>query len=136
MSKLYWTTMEIQPSGTAFDDGTDTTFSNLLTEGIEPVENEETATIEDNQNVNIAYEGGFTVETQSLTCNDGTTSILDLTVNDTTAKADIRLTAENGTTVTLLGVYVNARRGITTSGELGTKLNCKRTSATNPLTYA
>lgn len=136
MAKLYWTKMEIQPTGTAFDDGSDTTFEGILTDGLEIVENEETATVEDNQDVNISYEGGFTAETQQTTCTDGTTNILDLTVNDTTAKADIRLTAQNGTTYTLNEIYVNARKGIIGSGELGVKLNGKRTDATDPVTYA
>lgn len=136
MAKLYWIKMEIQPTGTAFDDGSDTTIEGILTEGLEIVENEETATIEDNQDVNIAYEGGFTAETQNTTCTDETTSILDLTVNDNTAKADVRLTAQEGTTYTLNGIYVNARRGIIGSGELGTKMNGKRTDATDPVTYA
>tara|TARA_R100001086_G_scaffold123462_2_gene63623 strand:- start:718 stop:1128 length:411 start_codon:yes stop_codon:yes gene_type:complete len=136
MSKLYWTTAEIQPAGTPFDSGSDTTFSGILTDGFEIVENEETANIEDNQEVNIAYEGGFVMETRTTTCNDGSTSILNLTVNDATAKADVRLTAEDGTTCTIEDVYVNARIGITSSGERGTKLNCKRTSSSDPTTYA
>lgn len=137
MAKLYWTKMEIQPANTAFDDGTDTTFSELVTEGVEIVENEETATIEDNSDINIAYEAGFVVETRSLLCNDNSTSILSLTVNqDPPAYADVRLTAHNGTTCTLTDVYVNARRGIISTGELGTKLNCKKTAASDPATYA
>lgn len=136
MAKLYWTKMEIQPTGTAFDDGSDTTFEGILTEGLELVENEETANIEDNQDVNIAYEGGFTAESRNTTCTDGTTNILDLTVNDATAKADVRLTAQDATTYTLDEVYVNARKGIVGSGEVGIKMNGKRTDNTDPVTYA
>lgn len=135
MSKLYWKTCEIQPANTAFDDGSDTTFDGILTDGIEIVENEETANIEDNQDLNISYESGFTIQTRETTCQDGTTSILALTVNGG-AYADIQLTAENGTTATLTDVYINGRKGIISSGEVGTKLNCKKSAATDPMTYA
>lgn len=136
MAKLYWVKMEVQPTGTAFDDGSDTTIEGILTEGLELVENEETSTIEDNQDVNIAYEGGFTAETRNTTCTDGTTNVLDLTVNDPTAKADVRLTAQEGTTYTLNEIYMNARKGILSSNELGVKMNGKRTDSTDPVTYA
>jgi hypothetical protein len=134
MAKLYWQTMKISDTGGTTGQ---VTISGVITDGIEVIENEETATIEDNQEVNIAYEGGFSAETRNLTLDGGSDPIIDdSNVNSTSQKSRVILTAEDGTTATIDGVYVRARKGIISTGELGVKLACARTSDSDPITYA
>lgn len=134
-SKLYWQKATISDSG-----GTSNAevILGVVTEGLEITEEEETVTIEDNQSINISYTGRFVLETINTTFDGGSDAILDDSrINSEGAtKARIKLETAGGTTATLDGVYLNGRKGILSSGQLGVKLNCGKSDTTDPITYA
>lgn len=135
MSKLYWVSATISDSGGSANA---VVISGVVTEGVSILEEEETANIEDNQDINIAYAGGFTMETRNDTFDGGSNPILnDSRVNtDGATKCRLVLTAENATTATIDAVYLNGRKGVISTGEVGVKLNCKRSDSTDPISYA
>ncbi len=137
MAKLYWVSATISDTGGASNAET---ISNLIVSDDKITQEDERANIDDNQEIQISLDGGFSFETRNLTLDGGSDAIMDDTrVNtDGATKARLVLTANTGATATLDAVYVNARKKIISTGEIGIMLDAKRSDEvdSDPVTYA
>ncbi len=138
MAKLYWVSATISDSGGATNAET---IKNLIVSDDKITQEDERATVEDNQEIQISLDGGFSFETRNTNFddNDGTAIMDDTRVNtEGDTKARVVLTANDGTTATLDQVYVNARKMIISTGEVGIMLDAKRSDevSSDPISYA
>lgn len=136
MAKLYWVSATISDAGGATNAEV---ISNLIVSDDKIAQEDERANIEDNQEIQIQLQGGFSFETRNVNF-DGSTAILDDSrVNtDGATKARLLLTANDGTTATLDQVYVNARKMIISTGEVGIMVDARRSDevSSDPVSYA
>lgn len=136
MAKLYWVSATISDAGGATNSET---ISNLIVSDDKINQEDERANIDDNQEIQIQLQGGFSFETRNLSF-DGSTAIMDDSrVNtDGATKARLLLTANDGTTATLDQVYLNARKKIISTGELGVMIDARRSDevSSDPISYA
>ena len=137
MAKLYWVSATISDAGGTTNSET---ISNLIVSDDKITQEDERATIDDNQEIQIQLQGGFSFETRNLTLDGGINAIMDDTrVNtDGATKARLVLTANDGTTATLDQVYINARKKIISTGELGVMIDARRSDEvdSDPVSYA
>lgn len=136
MAKLYWVSAKISTAGA---DTSEVTISNLIVSDDKITQEDERATIDDNQDIQIQLDGTFSFETRNLTFDGGASAILDsaLVNTDGATKARLKLTANDGTVATLDNVYVNARKKIISTGEIGVMLDAKRSDevSADPVSY-
>lgn len=136
MAKLYWVSADISDAGGTANSET---ISGLLVDSTEINQEDERSNIEDNQEVQISLTGGFSFQTSKLSF-DGSTSILDDSRVNTEGgdKARLVMTANTGATATLDNVYVNARKKIIESGEIGIEIDARRSDevSSDPVDYA
>lgn len=136
MAKLYWVSATISDAGGATNSET---ISNLIVSDDKINQEDERVNIDDNQEIQIQLQGGFSFETRNLSF-DGSTAIMDDSrVNtDGATKARLLLTANDGTTATLDQVYLNARKKIISTGELGVMIDARRSDevSSDPISYA
>lgn len=137
MAKLYWVSATISDAGGATNSET---ISNLIVSDDKIAQEDERANIDDNQEIQIQLQGGFSFETRNLTLDGGSDAIMDDTrVNtDGATKSRLVLTANDGTTATLDQVYLNARKKIISTGELGIMIDARRSDEvdSDPVSYA
>jgi len=138
MAKLYWVSATIYDAGGTSNPAV---IKNLIVSDDKITQEDERATVEDNQEIQISLDGGFGFETRNVNLddNDGTAIMSDTRVNtDGATKANVMLTANTGDTATLSNVYVNARKMIISTGEIGIMLDAKRSDevSSDPVTYA
>jgi hypothetical protein len=137
MAKLYWVSMTVSNAGGATSPEV---LSGIITESAELPAEDERATIEDNQDIQIALSGGVSFESRNLTFDGGSDAVLDDSrVNtDGATKARVVMTANTGATATLDQVYLNVRKKIISTGEVGLMVDAKRTDevSSDPLVYA
>lgn len=136
MAKLYWVSATISDAGGTTNSET---ISNLIVSDDKITQEDERANIEDNQEIQIQLQGGFSFETRNVNF-DGSTAIMDDSrVNtDGATKARLVLTANDGTTATLDQVYLNARKIIISTGEVGVMIDARRSDevGSDPVSYA
>lgn len=136
MAKLYWVSATISDAGGTTNSST---ISGLLVDSAEINQEDERSNIEDNQEIQISLTGGFSFQTRNSNF-DGSTAILsDSRVNTEGAtKARLVMTANTGATATLDNVYVNARKKIIESGEIGVEIDARRSDevSSDPVSYA
>lgn len=137
MAKLYWVSATISDAGGSTNPET---ISGIVTEGDKITQEDERATIEDNQEIQISLDGGFSFETRNVNFDGGSDAILDDSRVNTegATKARLVLTANTGATATLDQVYVNARKKIIQTGEIGIAIDAKRSDevSSDPVSYA
>lgn len=137
MAKLYWVSATISDAGGATNAET---ISGIVVDSAEITQEDERANIEDNQEIQISLTGGHSFETRNLTFDGGSDNIMDDTrVNtDGATKARLVLTANTGATATLDNVYVNARKMIISTGEIGIMMDARRSDevSSDPISYA
>ena len=137
MAKLYWVSGTISDAGGASNAEV---ISGTVVDNTEISQEDERANIEDNQEIQISLTGGFSFETRNLTFDGGSDAILDDTrVNtDGATKARLVMTANTGATATLDNVYVNARKKIISTGEIGVMIDARRSDevSSDPVSYA
>lgn len=136
MAKLYWVSATISDAGAATNAEV---ISGIVVDSAEIPQEDERANIEDNQEIQISLTGGQSFETRNVNF-DGDTAILDDSrVNtDGATKARLLLTANTGATATLDNVYVNARKVIISTGEVGIMIDARRSDevSSDPISYA
>lgn len=134
--KLYWTSATITNAG---GTSSPAVIKGLIVSDDKITQEDERATIEDNQEIQIQLSGGMSLETAQLNVVAGTAILSDARVNTEGGdKARLVLTAQDGSTATLDNVYLNARKKIISTGEVGIMLDAKRSDAvdSDPVAYA
>lgn len=134
--KLYWVSATISNAGGATSPSV---ISGLIVSDDKITQEDERSTIEDNQEVQISLDGGFSFETAKINFDGGTAIMDDTRVNtDGGLKARVLLTANTGDTATLDNVYLNVRKRIISTGEIGIMLDAKRSDevSSDPVSYA
>ena len=137
MAKLYWVSATISDAGAATNSET---ISGIVADNAELPTEDERATIEDNQEVQISLTGGVNFETRNLTFDGGSDAIMDdaRLNSDGATKVRVVMTANTGATATLDNVYANARKKIIETGEVGIGFDARRSDevSSDPLSYA
>lgn len=136
MAKLYWVSATIYDAGGTANGAT---ISNLIVSDDKIEQEDERANIEDNQEIQISLTGGFQFETRNINDDSASAIMSDTRVNtDGATKANLMLTANTGDTATLSNVYLNARKKIISTGEIGIMLDAQRSDevASDPVSYA
>jgi len=136
MAKLYWVSATISDAGGTSNSNT---ISGITVDSAELPAEDERVNIEDNQEIQISLTGGVNFETRNINYDDDTAILDDSRVNSEGAtKVRIVMTANTGATATLDNVYMNARKMIIESGEVGVMVDARRSDevSSDPLTYA
>ena len=136
MAKLYWVSATISDAGGTANANT---ISGITVDSAELPAEDERVNIEDNQEIQTSLTGGVSFETRNINYDDDTAILDDSRVNSEGAtKVRIVMTANTGATATLDNVYVNARKMIIESGEVGVMVDARRSDevSSDPLTYA
>lgn len=136
MAKLYWEKLTISDAGGATNAKD---ISGTIVSDDKIVSEDERASIEDNQEIQISLSGGFSLETRNSSFDDSTDIMSDSRVNsDGATKSRLVLTANTGATATLDNVYLNARKMIISTGEIGIMLDAQRSDevSSDPISYA
>jgi len=136
MAKLYWVSATISDAGGTSNSNT---ISGITVDSAELPAEDERVNIEDNQEIQTSLTGGVSFETRNINYDDDTAILDDSRVNSEGAtKVRIVMTANTGATATLDNVYVNARKMIIESGEVGVMVDARRSDevSSDPLTYA
>lgn len=134
--KLYWVSATISNAGGATSPQI---ISGLIVSDDKITQEDERSTIEDNQEIQISLSGGFSFETAKVNFDGGTPIMDDVRVNTGGGdKARVVLTANTGATATLDQVYLNARKKIISTGEVGIMLDANRSDevSSDPVTHA
>lgn len=135
MAKLYWETATIYDAGTTSNGAV---VSNLIVSDDKITQEDERANIEDNQEIQISLSGNFSFESRNLNDDSSSAVLDDSRVNtDGATKCDVMLTANTGDTATLDNVYLNVRKMIISTGEIGLMFDARRSDSvdSDPVTY-
>lgn len=136
MAKLYWVKATISDAGGATNSED---WEGIVVDSAEINQEDERANIEDNQEIQISLTGGVSFETRNLTDGSSNNIMDDTRVNtDGATKARLVMTANTGATATLDNVYVNARKMIISTGEIGIMVDARRSDevSSDPISYA
>lgn len=136
MAKLYWNTLTIYDAGSTANGAT---ISGTIVSDDKITQEDERATIEDNQEIQISLSGRFEIETRNLSDDASSAIMSDTRLNtDGAEKCNLMLTANTGATATLSNVYANARKKIISTGEIGIMIDGQRSDevSSDPVTYA
>lgn len=135
MAKELWVSATLYDAETVANPAI---IRNIIVSSDTITQEDERATIEDNQDVQILLTGSLSFETRNLITDAATPILSDPRINTNgSVKGKIVLTSQSGLTAVLDRVYINARKVILSTEEVGVMIDAKRSDvvSSDPIDY-